>query len=391
MIGVVADDLSGAAEIGAVGLRHGLSAEILASGQPSEGIDLVCVDTDSRACSAEAAGQRAAAATVLLQTAGAEWIYKKVDSVLRGQVTAELEAILNRLGLDSALLVPANPLKGRVIHGGRYWIADTPLDETEFRRDPDYPRTSAEVMDLLSPSTGMAASVCSVRDQYCPSGIVVGEVESTGDLQYWATRRHSDALMAGGSEFFDVLLGAERVQRTEGIPARPIDDRTGGELVICGSASETTVAFVREARERDIPVFSLPDDLAQGGGPGPEVEMASTQQILPVLKSRGRVILQTAVRVAQDPATGRRLMERLTQQAASVIRDAAVAHIYVEGGATAALLLKRMGWERLRVVGEMAPGVVTLVANEASAPLLTIKPGSYQWPNSLLQPAFVGS
>src|ERR1035437_1401499 len=91
MIGVIADDLTGAAELGAIGLRHGLRAEIVRSGKPSGAADLVCVDTDSRACAPAEAAKRAAAAAKLLRAAGAKWIYKKVDSVLRGQVTAEVE------------------------------------------------------------------------------------------------------------------------------------------------------------------------------------------------------------------------------------------------------------------------------------------------------------
>ena len=94
MIGVIADDLTGAAELGAVGLRHGLRAEIVCRGEPSGRADLVCVDTDSRACDAPAAAKRAAAAAQILRAAGAAWIYKKVDSVLRGQVTAEVEAVM---------------------------------------------------------------------------------------------------------------------------------------------------------------------------------------------------------------------------------------------------------------------------------------------------------
>jgi uncharacterized protein YgbK (DUF1537 family) len=94
MIGVVADDLSGAAEIGAVGLRHGLIAELVVSGQPSGRADLVCMDTDSRSCTSDEAGQRAAAAARQLVGAGAQHIYKKVDSVLRGRVLPELEAMM---------------------------------------------------------------------------------------------------------------------------------------------------------------------------------------------------------------------------------------------------------------------------------------------------------
>ena len=57
MIGVIADDLSGAAEIGAVGLRYGLDAEIVACGDKCGRSGLVCVDTDSRSCTATEAAR----------------------------------------------------------------------------------------------------------------------------------------------------------------------------------------------------------------------------------------------------------------------------------------------------------------------------------------------
>src|ERR1035437_9740514 len=113
MIGVIADDLTGAAELGAIGLRHGLRAEIIRSGKPGGSADLVCVDTDSRACAPAEAAKRAATAAKLLRAAGAKWIYKKVDSVLRGPVTAQVEAVLKQLNLGRALLLPANPALGR--------------------------------------------------------------------------------------------------------------------------------------------------------------------------------------------------------------------------------------------------------------------------------------
>src|ERR1017187_6495349 len=115
MIGVIADDLTGAAELGAVGLRHGLRAEIVRSGKPGGAADLVCVDTDSRSCPPAEAAKRAAAAAKFLRGAGAKWIYKKVDSVLRGNVTAEVEAVMMQLDFNRALLLPANPSLGRII------------------------------------------------------------------------------------------------------------------------------------------------------------------------------------------------------------------------------------------------------------------------------------
>src|SRR3954468_12100362 len=152
MIGVISDDLTGAAELGAVGLRYGLSAEIVTGGEPGGKAELMCLDTSSRSCPPEEAARRAAEAARSLKGAGASWIYKKVDSVLRGHVAAEVDAVMKELGLKVALMVPANPLLGRVIRDGRYYVRGKPIQETEFAQDPEYPRKSAGVLELLGGS-----------------------------------------------------------------------------------------------------------------------------------------------------------------------------------------------------------------------------------------------
>ena len=175
MIGVIADDLTGAAELGAIGLRHGLRAEIVRKGQPSGKSDLVCVDTDSRSCASHEAGKRAAAAAKLLRAAGAQWIYKKVDSVLRGQVTAEVEAVMGQLQLNRALLLPANPSLGRVIRDGQYFVRGKPIHKTEFARDPEYPRRVPQVLRLLKVPETFAIRMSNGDRSLAAGTIVVGE------------------------------------------------------------------------------------------------------------------------------------------------------------------------------------------------------------------------
>ena len=206
MIGVIADDLTGAAEIGAVGLRHGLRAEIVRRGDPSGRAEVVCVDTDSRSCAADEAGQRAAAAAKLLRAAGAEWIYKKVDSVLRGQVTAEVEAVMKQLQLNRALLLPANPSLGRVIRDGQYFVRGKLIHKTEFAHDPEYPRRAAQVLRLLKPPEKFSLRLANGDRTLTDDTIVVGEAATAEDVQCWAGQREAGMLPAGGSEFFSALL-----------------------------------------------------------------------------------------------------------------------------------------------------------------------------------------
>jgi uncharacterized protein YgbK (DUF1537 family) len=183
MIGVIADDLTGAAELGGMGLRHGLHADILLSGPILGGADLVCLDTDSRSSPPQTAERQAASAARQLLEARAQWIYKKVDSVLRGNVVVEVAAIMKTLGLPRALLLPANPSLGRVIREGRYYVNGRPIHETDFARDPEYPRTSSEALELLGSSKQVPVCIRRAGDSLPASGIVLGEAGTPDDVR----------------------------------------------------------------------------------------------------------------------------------------------------------------------------------------------------------------
>jgi uncharacterized protein YgbK (DUF1537 family) len=76
------------------------------------------------------------------------------------------------------------------------------------------------------------------------------------------------------------------------------------------------------------------------------------------------------------------MVDRLAELAAAVLGRMQVGAIFVEGGATAWTLVKRLGWRRFRVSRELAPGVVTLGV-VGGGPSVTMKPGSYAWPEEI--------
>jgi len=380
MIGVIADDLTGAAEIGAVGLRHGLRAEIVLAGELSGDADLVCLDTDSRSCAPGEAANRAARAARWLRQQRADWIYKKTDSVLRGHVTAELEAIVTELSLDGALLVPANPAMGRTIAGGRYFVRGRLIHETEFARDPKHPRRSPNVRELVSAPGTLPLFVRRAEDGLPERGMVIGEVSNLDDLREWAALRNDRWLMAGAGEFFSALL-RRPVSRSQPTPAE------GRGLFVCGSASEVTRDFVARQAERGVPVFSLPQELAAGGSFDASGVTSLAGQAVASFQAAPRVILHVGLPPVKDVAIAEMLAWHLVRVAEEVLRRAPVGHVFAEGGATAVALARQMGWHRLEVTAELAAGVVTLSVLECGSPLvLTIKPGSYEWPESLLNP-----
>ncbi len=380
MIGVIADDLTGAAELGAVGLRHGLRSEIVLIGQPSGKADIVCVDTDSRAQTAVEAARRATAAATMLRRAGADWIYKKVDSVLRGQVIAEIEAVMLQLRLQRTLLLPANPSLGRTIQDGKYFIRGRLIHKTDFAKDPQYPRRSARVLELLKTPQHFSIGLGKLAGPISTEGIVVAEASSSAAVRQWAARREAGTLMAGGAEFFGALLAMEPGVKPPRTPKTVAANGAGREFFISGSSSSAARKFTTAARRNKTPVFSLPQELAWGAELLPMVATNLGQRIVTAFGSHSRVLLTVGLPLVRDVEVSERLSGHVVQIAESALRQVDVGRVYADGGATAVELVRRMGWPRLEVVRELAPGVATLAIAGKKSMLLTIKPGSYAWP-----------
>jgi uncharacterized protein YgbK (DUF1537 family) len=381
MIGVVADDLTGAAELGGIGWRFGLVSEILLrAGKPGPWARLVCMDTDSRSSTPDEAGRRAAVAARRLRARRAKWLYKKTDSVLRGNVAAELSAILRALGMKRALLVPANPGLGRVIRQGRYCVHGTPLHQTEFARDPEHPRTSSSVLALLKSHPSFPVYSRKPGDPLPTAGLIVGDAHNRRDLIEWAAQSLPALLPAGGAEFFAALLATENRRPRPARKQQLIVPKSERVVFVCGSASESARRLIANARRHGMPVLSLARVLADDGRIAPNRLNAAVREAMILLRQSRSLLLHIGLPPAGEPPAPKPLASRLARFAAAILQRVGVGAVFAEGGATSLALARRMRWSRLTVLRELAPGVVTLGTGPRRRLRLTIKPGSYVWP-----------
>ncbi|PLS82407.1 MAG: serine kinase, partial [Actinobacteria bacterium] len=103
LIAVIADDLTGAADTGVQLVRAGYRTAVAFRGSPlppDGDMDAVAVETDSRSMPAGFAARRVVEAAHAVR--GADVVYKKIDSTLRGPVAAELSAALGATGREKA-------------------------------------------------------------------------------------------------------------------------------------------------------------------------------------------------------------------------------------------------------------------------------------------------
>ena len=146
LLTIVADDLTGACDTGALFTGLGRVGVFVAPTGPVGDWETVALDTETRSASTEAARTRVQHA--LGQAAPRlrrGRLFKKIDSTLRGHVGAELDALMNAGSVESALVCPAFPEQGRRVGGGVLTVDNRPVHETAIGRDPGYPRATSTV------------------------------------------------------------------------------------------------------------------------------------------------------------------------------------------------------------------------------------------------------
>ncbi len=159
---VVADDLSGAAECAAALARAGRPAPLVLHGDfPATGSWVA--DTDTRALPALVGSHIAADA--LRRAAGGRpdrpFLFKKIDSTLRGHVAAELGATLALPELvQLAVVCPTLPAQGRTLAKGVLHIHGQPQVDREG--------APLELPKLLR-ACGLPQACCSPRPRRRPS------------------------------------------------------------------------------------------------------------------------------------------------------------------------------------------------------------------------------
>lgn len=370
---VIADDLSGAAELASAAATHGHTAEVRTAADVSHGPDVIAIDTDTRCLVPAAAARIVTHVAEQARAAGARWIYKKTDSVLRGNVRAEIEAILQASGLTRSLLVSANPSKGRVIREGVYYVQGVPLAETSFANDPLHPRRSSSVIELVS-ATGSVP----VAREYDVAGIAVPDAASEGDLVRHAGHVDDVTLPAGGVEFFVALLERRLGKR----PAIPAPQPSAPLVWICGSHMAWQQGRAADCARLEIGVQIMPEALHRTS----DAALAWSALIEESLSTHNRVM------AAIGPGPGienltippESLADHLAEAVAHLLQRRPVATACVEGGATAAALMRELSWTRMTALPtpDLA-GVSALVPAGVEGPLVLVKPGSYPWPEEL--------
>ncbi len=156
-LAVIADDITGANDTAVQFSKRNISSCVRIDFDPEkilkETADVIVIDTDSRDIAPAAAYDRVRTVCEVLRDSGIKGIYKKVDSTLRGNLGAEIEATAAVFQPEIVVIAPAFPSNKRVTVGGYHLLDQIPIELTEIAHAPKSPVDESRIVELLHKQT----------------------------------------------------------------------------------------------------------------------------------------------------------------------------------------------------------------------------------------------
>jgi len=374
---MIADDFTGALDTGVQFAVRGARTRVVTDpayhfSEAGPDIQVLVLDAETRHLEPPAAYDTVFRAVKDALGAGFTHIYKKTDSALRGNVGAELSAVLDAAGADRMAFLPAFPKMDRVTRNGVHYIDGVPVAESVFGLDPFEPVTASSVAEIIGAQTKKPVVLHPLDEtaaESCP-GIQVYDAETDDDLAAIGHRlgREGLVLSAGCAGFASVL--AELLDLRGAPPVLPY--LTPSLFVACGSVNPVTLRQMDAAEEAGFPRVHLApiQKLEAAWRDTPECAEAVSAWLETAEKQK-RFVLDvndppdrddTSVYAGEHGLTTEDLRVRISEQLGHLVRrmlDGGLeATMLCTGGDTLLALMRTVGTAELTPVCELAAGAV---------------------------------
>lgn len=413
-IGVVADDVTGANDIGVMFKKGGFRSAVFPQSlislcdirRESEGLDVIIIDTDSRFDASETAALKVAEATALLQTLPCDVYFNKTCSVFRGNIGSEFDSMQDVLGVGCSMVIAGFPGNGRTTVDGIHYVYGTKLEDSQFRTDPIHPMNSSFLPDIMHRQTDRPIGQITWRDldqglefvkrkkeelkRSC--AYILFDIRHQEDLRLAAEAVADEVNICGSSAIGQELPAAYYRLGTE---------KEAPVLLIAGSLTKQSISQTELLRRKGYPVFTfntetifdekalaaeeqrLTDNAVNaicGGSEGsccPSgalalVHSAQDEETVQRTRDTGRKLGLTHEEI------GKRISGCLCRVARSVLVRTGCRRLVAAGGDTSAAVTGELEIYRMEIGEEIEPGVPAMIGAANLGELqLVLKSGSF--------------
>jgi uncharacterized protein YgbK (DUF1537 family) len=399
---ILADDLSGAADCGVAFTRAGLHTTVALDDVKGDvHSEVLSIDADTRGLVEELAKKRVDRLVRKYAVDRDLLLFKKIDSTLRGNVAAELAAVLDAyrslhpaFDRPVAVLAPAFPSIGRTTVNGCQLVHGSPLHEHEIwqlqglAHRPYLPDMlqRAGLTSTLVPLDMVRSAGLSGAMRASLADVLVCDAETDADLEAIAhasmkLARKTIWVGSGGLAYHlpqAAMLGTTTLAVDHELP--PL---TGPLLFVIGSLSRRSYEQIQVLTSSLATLrISVPPDILLAGADSPRWQEYERQLAGAIAMDRD-VVLGPGAEVQVDIPDRSRLSASLARMTASV--SGKVGGLVAAGGETARVVLQSWGVMGLRLIGELEKGVPVSTTEDwmRQLPVIT-KAGDFGRPETLL-------
>ncbi|MGO1055471.1 3-oxo-tetronate kinase [Crossiella sp. CA198] len=402
MLGVIADDVTGATDVAVSLRRNGLRTLLYFGTPPADteppAAEAVVVALRSRMIPAATAVSDSLHALSWLRGRRVRQVYFKYcstfDSTAEGNIGPVLAALATALNAPTVVTTPSSPQHGRTQYRGHLFVGDDLLSDSPLRDHPLTPMREANLVRLLQAQVtepvgllghdtvraGGAAVRRAIRQS--TARYLLADATTEEDLRVLGRVLAEDPLVAGAAG----LAGGLAAATGRGHPPEDEFALTGPAAVLAGSCSARTLEQVGELLRQGRPAHRL-DPAAQ---PDPETLAAqaldwfdATNGDAPLIYSSMSPAELRHTQNALGVEGSARILERATGLIAAGLAQRGIRRLITAGGETSGAVVAALGVRGGAVGPEAAPGVPWIQPVDPAHPLLLLKSGNFGDPDLL--------
>ena len=405
LLGVVADDFTGASDIANTLAKGGLST-VQFLGLPTKPAPDSCeagvVALKSRSIAAADAVTLSLEAFEWLRAQGCrQYLFKycsTFDSTPDGNIGPVGEALAQALGARGVPACPAFPTAGRTVYQGHLFVGDRLLSESGMENHPLNPMTDPDLRRWLArqcrepvglvPWASVRQGGAAVRKALeAAEGrgerLVIVDAVSDEDLLAIGEACAEAPLLTGGS---GIALGLPRnfiragLATGAGAAFRPVD---GPEAIIAGSCSRATLEQI-EVHRRDHPVLEVEVEAVMEGAVTAEALAAfahAHEGEAPLVYSSASPERVRKVQEAHGREAVAHRLDGLFAETARRLAFDGVRRLVVAGGETSGAVVTALALDALAIGPEIDPGVPALASTDGEPLALALKSGNFGAPD----------
>lgn len=375
---IIADDFTGAIDTGVQFATMNIQTTVTRNLDMLQfancNSEVLVVDTESRHIDKHASYDKIC--TILEQVGKSiEYVYKKTDSALRGNIGPELSALLKYSANKNIMFVPAYPKVNRITKKGIQFIDGFPLHQSVFANDPLNPMKISSVPDIICSQIEVETHVIPT-DQIrklnavnIKEGILIFDCETDSDLIEIAAVLSEQKLLnftAGCAGFASVLPRFIDFKTT----SIKHEKNSSPILVVSGSVNQITLQQIKYAESEGYQSFLFsPDELITGDLKHSSVLQKRLAQIATCLKSGKGVIIKTCEN-GDSIKTGieqNGLYKRIANGLSIIVRqlfyETQIKNLVIFGGDTSLSIMDSLGINEISPIAEISPGTPLSVAS----------------------------